>query len=189
MKRPFRQSKRILLKDSKFRYKWPPINGMTVFERKQYRLGKIQTVLILLALVSATCIGLKQNQINERLISLDLYPHIAIIYGDGKLIIYNNGSHVLWLWGTKFDGESANFVDKPCLIPTRGNYHLYTDRLEKIIKNEKSGEDRFSKSLDLYIESADQKKYVIENQLFFKKYNDTSFLIDTQTKGIYQGNW
>lgn len=157
-------------------------------DKSQYIINIIQTVLLFLTMLSAVCIGIKQNEINENLLNLNYIPSVAIKYSDKQIDVYNFGSQNIWLWGTKIYTDTANISNKPRLIPPNGSYYMLTDSLNPKIEATLLNSNPVFLPIDLYIQASNKTKYVVETFLYCMK-KDDSIIVHTQTVNIIQKDW
>lgn len=164
------------------------LDKMNAFEQSQSIISILQTIFLLFTLISAICIGVRQNEINENLLNLNYVPSIAVIYSNHRIQVNNYGDYNIWLWGTKFHQSKPEIDTIPRLIPPKGSYYLLADSLDSIMQQDMKLELSKRFSLDIYITNNSDQKYVVENILFCKRYMD-SIIIHSQTVNIFQNNW
>jgi hypothetical protein len=91
--------------------------SMNAFENWQVILGIIQVTLLLSTSLAAIYIGLKQNEINDRLRTLQDYVSVSAVPDQsGKIKLINTGKTNVYLWGFDIPGNKLLF-EKPRLIP------------------------------------------------------------------------
>jgi hypothetical protein len=91
--------------------------GMTSFENRQVVLGIVQAALLLATFLGALYVGLKQNEINDRLRILQDYVAVSAVPGpSGTIKLINAGKMNIYLWGFDMPGNNPRF-QKPRLIP------------------------------------------------------------------------
>ena len=90
---------------------------MNAFEKWQVILGIVQAGLLLMTFLGAIYIGLKQNEINDRLRVLQDYVAVSAIPDQsGKIKLINSGKSNVYLWGFDMPGNNQR-LQKARLIP------------------------------------------------------------------------
>jgi hypothetical protein len=163
---------------------------MNKFEKWQVFIGCIQATLLLLALISAIYIGLKQNQINEKLLNLNYIPSVVVGYTpeNKRIQIFNKGNSNIWVWGTKYLNTKPNIKDEPRLITPNGSYYILGEEFESLIKRKFKKDGEIFVPFDLFIEGSNNLKYIVRNQLYCKVENN-KVSIHPQTLSIIQQDW
>ena len=166
------------------------IDKMTKFEKWQVAINCFQVFILTLTLACAVYIGLRQNQINEKLLNLNYIPSLEVAYTshDKRIQIYNKGNSNIWLWGTKYLNTKPNIKNEPVLITPGSSYHILAEKFENLIKEliGKDGEKFIP--FDLFIESSNNVKYIVKNRLLcIVKNNEVS--IHSQTINIIKQDW
>ena len=90
---------------------------MNAFEKWQVVLGVVQAGILLMTFLGAIYIGLKQNEINERLRTLQDYVAVTAVpdASNNKIKLINTGRTNLYLWGFDMLGNNQR-LKKPRLI-------------------------------------------------------------------------
>jgi hypothetical protein len=97
---------------------------MSTFEKIQIVIGCVQAAILFMTFKGAWYVGLKANEINDRLRVLQDY--VAIVFVPDKTVIklLNVGKINLYLWGFDMPGNTHHF-DRPRLIPAGTNDSAY----------------------------------------------------------------
>jgi len=97
---------------------------MNSFETWQVWLGCIQAGILMATFAGAFYIGLKANEINDRVRILQDYVAIAVIPDNSVIKLMNVGKVNLYLWSFDMVGNTHHF-DRPRLIPAGTNDSAY----------------------------------------------------------------
>ena len=161
---------------------------MIDFEKWQIGIGIAQTIILLITVFTALRIGLTQNKINQKLLNLNYIPSVEVNYENKQINVINKGQTNLFLWGTQLADAEKSLESASRLVTPNGSYYLLTDKLEaKIIKNiGANGQEVIP--LNIFIETQNEKKYVIKVLLFIKV-REGDIKIHTQTTSTTLGNW
>lgn len=125
--------------------------------------------------------------VNETAVRLAYAPAVDLIYAGDVLQVWNKGRTTLTLWGDKY-GDGPKDIEKPAQISTGGFYYILTDRLQRRILQELGQNGSARVPLDLYISTADKKKYVVHCELW-EIVKDGAITIRTSNHGIERRNW
>ncbi len=171
--------------------------SMSIFEKWQVSMTVTQTVILLLTVIVALYIGIKQieisnrqTEISESLAKLPYIVSVEIIYNADtkKLNIYNKGQTNIYLWGTKLGDESQNVEEEPRLITPGGFYYLLADTLESNLLKSIGENGEAKEVLEIYITNLNATKYVISTIIFAKTMKG-QLTIHTQTTPIKPQEW
>lgn len=133
---------------------------MNAFENWQVAIGIVQAVLVLFTALVALFIGFKQNEINDRLKSLQDYVAISAIPDQsGKIKLINTGKVNLYLWGFDIPGNNHRFT-KPRMIPA-GTMESAWYWIEPPILENKDKKSNFD--VTLYLTDEFDTKWVSEH--------------------------
>jgi hypothetical protein len=145
---------------------------------------------MLLTMMVALHIGIKQNQINEKLLSISLYPSVAVAYDSKqkRINVHNESNSNVWLYGTRYSDRKRNIKDNPVLIPPKGSYYILGENFDVFVRSKLNTEKQTFMPLDLYIKAADGNMYVVYNRLLCMMKNDV-VEIHSQTIGIVPEDW
>lgn len=164
------------------------MGNLSTFEVWQVVNMTAQSFLLLAAFLGALYVGIKQYQINKRLIELQHQPSIEVAATDDQLQVLNKGSSSVWLWGSHV-GHSSKVIEKePRLITPQGFYYIPLVALKaNVLKRVGSvGEERLS--LTLFVTTADERKYVIRCMLLCVVASE-QVTVHSQTVGIAREEW
>lgn len=98
--------------------------NMNTFEKWQIVVSCIQIGILLATFCGAFYIGLKANEINDRMRVLQDYVAVALIPDSETVKLLNVGKVNLYLWGFEMPGNSHHF-DRPRLLPAGTNDSAY----------------------------------------------------------------
>lgn len=110
------------------------IKSMDVLQILNAIFTGFTVVVAIVAVVLAYKIGLKQNEINDRLLTLQDYVAISVAPGqDSTISLWNTGKSNLYLWGFDMPNNDIRF-EKPRLISAAAvsNYWIPAPNLGKI---------------------------------------------------------
>lgn len=101
--------------------------------------------------LGALYIGMKQNEINQKLLDPNFFPSLEIIYSYNQFQIYNRGRDNIWLYGDRASNGQKDILAKVRMIPLGGYHYILGVELEKTVVN-LAGDNRGVRiPLDLYI--------------------------------------
>jgi hypothetical protein len=165
--------------------------SMKPFEKWQIRITSTQTIILLLTLIAAVYIGLKQTLINEQLLNLSYYPSMEVAYTNSnhRLQLYNKSRQNIWVWGTQLENKTpANIKGQPRLVTPGGSYYIIGDRLERLALKKVGKNGEIYLPFNVFIETANKTKYTVQNKLFCQV-KDSKVEIHSQTLAIVQEDW
>ncbi len=156
---------------------------MSAFEKWQVVNMTIQSALLLVVFLGALYVGLKQNEINQKLMDIQFTPSAEVAIVGNRFRIYNKGRESIWLWGSQTEGLRKDIQDMPRLITPGGFYYIPTDTLKAFIKQQvgDNGEKRIR--INLFIKTAHERRYTIRNVLYCTVVNSI-VTINPQTIGM-----
>lgn len=134
--------------------------------------------------------SLQQNQVglSQKQLALNYAPSVDLLYAGGQLQVWNRGRTNISLCGNKLDGERSDFAAEPAVITPTTGYYLLATALEANI-HKSLGENGDTKvPLDLYLKSADGKKYIMHTTLL-ETVKDGQITINTQNHGYEEKDW
>jgi hypothetical protein len=116
-------------------------------------------------------------------------PSVLLLPERDRLVLYNRSNADIYLWGDKFDDETAPTVEtQRRTIPFGGFYYFLTDKLEaqaKVVIGE-NGEKL--EPFEVYISDKSDRRYIAKFDLLIKM-KDSSMTVHTQQLGVSEGNW
>lgn len=162
---------------------------MTAFEKWQVIIGITSACLLLAAFLGALLVGLRQNEINQRLLDLQYNVSVDITYDSSRLNISNKSTTNLFLWGAKTGSNEAVMEDQPRLISPGGYYYINAVGVEAVLRRlaDASALPEFL-AVELYVESANQRKWTV-NCLLKPTLNGEKMHVLTQTVAIIPDGW
>jgi len=141
---------------------------VTIAEKWTIGVGIIQTVILLVTLIAAICIGMKQNEINEGLLELGYSPKPLLWYEmkSEHLRLSNQGSTNLTFIGGKFN-DQPRYAEAGVLI-SPGDEIVINNIVMKDanVVSEMSRAREKNHSLDLCLLVGNQDYYLLQNTLF-----------------------
>lgn len=112
---------------------------MNLFEIWQVVLGCLQVVILVATFLGALFIGVKTNQINERLRLLQDYVGVAVVPADENILkLLNVGKVNLYLYGFEIPGNNRYFERARLLATGTGDsayYWIETPNINNIENN------------------------------------------------------
>ncbi len=161
----------------------------TSFEIWQVVNMTIQSMLLLAAFLGALYVGLKQYEINEKLLELQYQPSVEIAMADGeRLHVNNKGSHSIWLWGTEVESCSKEVEKNPRLITPGGYYYIPADNLKKLVRERLKGDGELWLNSRFFFTTSNDRKYLVRN-IFYCTVSKGAITIHSQTIGITNEEW
>ena len=97
---------------------------MNSFETWQVVIGCIQVGILLATFAGALYVGIKANEINDRLRVLQDYAAVSVTPDAGSIKLMNVGKVNLYLWGFDIPGNTQRF-ERPRLLPAGTNDSSY----------------------------------------------------------------
>jgi hypothetical protein len=165
---------------------------MNQFEIWQVVNMTVQSALQLLTLIAASYVGIKQYQINRRLVEMEHEPSVEVAINTDKtedeLRVLNKGSKSIWLWGTQLEKTPKLIESEPRLITPQGNYYILLKTLKSAVLERvgSNGEERLS--LTLFMKTSDKRMYVVRVVLLCCVEN-LRVTLHSQTVAIEQEDW
>lgn len=162
---------------------------MTAFEKWQVGLGVLTACILLAAALLAFYVGLKQNEINERLLDLNYVVSLEITHVPGQIRVRNKGKTNVALWGSKIRDRRALIEDDPRTITPGGFYYLHSQDVETALaKDASDGINEQVIPLELYVEAANGTRWIVRT-LLYSVVSNSNVQIHTQTVSAAQSDW
>lgn len=161
---------------------------MTSFETWQVINMTIQSMLLLAAFLGALYVGLKQYEINEKLVELQYQPSVEIAIAGNQLQVHNKGVHNIWLWGTEIESSSRSIEKDPRLITPGGFYYIPTEKLQKLVQERLKGDGELRLNAMFFVKGAHDRKYTVRN-VFYCTVVKGVVSVRAQTIGISSEEW
>ncbi len=127
------------------------------------------------------------RHVNETDVRLAYAPAVDLVYVGDRLQLWNRGKTTLTLWGNKYGDDPRN-MDGPVQISTGAFEYFLTDKLQSRILQALGQNASEHVPLEMYVTTADKKKYVIHGELF-EIVKDGAITIHTNNHGIERTDW
>ncbi len=151
---------------------WGALLTAALFEWSERRPVGIwvQNAILAATLVAAMFIGLKQNEINARLVDLNYYPELDINYqkNQSNFSILNRGKAEVALWGDKLDDLPRDLAPSPFHLSPRASFDTETDKFKDNALHKIGQHGDLTEPFDFFVETQDSRRYVIHGQVVFR---------------------
>lgn len=168
---------------------------MNSFEKWQVIVNSISTGILLMTFIGALYLGLKQNEINDRLRALqEEYVAIAVVPGkENKLNVLNVGKANLYLWGFDLPDNNQKLLKPRLITPqTLSETYYWIDPPHNF--DPQKGKQEFE--FKLYLTDESNNKWISEHggeALPIKKYINkkevNAFEIKIWSYKTYKSDW